>query len=256
MTPLLTSKKTSLILFFCTVVTSTIAIKKSSNNSKLNEQLQKVIGEKFILEEQLAQVNNSYENASNKNKKLYKKVIAETNHIISLKNSVNELDENLKIDKETLSENIDIAQSLQNKNKVLSEEINKAKKLTANSLKTTKVRKKASGKFIKTTNSNKIDGFKINFQIQENNLAEAGEKKIQIQLINPKDQIVALKKTSEINGKKINCSDEFSIDYNNELINVISLIEVNRDNLISGIYEVKAYINGNFVASNDFTIAK
>lgn len=242
------------ILILATICSSSLAIKKNIENTNLDKELKKAIQEKEIAQKKLDQITNSYENINHKNKKLSKRVIKETNKIISLKNSVDKLDTDLKADKKVLSKKTYIAQNLTNENKALADEIKKAKALEITAVSITPMRKKLNGKFIKTTKTKKTDAFKVSFQIQKNTIAAAGEKRIQLQLINPENEIILVKEEALNKNTSMYYSDEMIIDYNNELLDVITLIAVNREELISGQYEVKTFIDGDFITKSNFNV--
>ena len=67
-----------------------------------------------------------------KNKKLSKRIISEINKIISLKDSVDELDNNLQKDKNALTKKTYLTKKLSNKISYLATKIDKAKSLKTN----------------------------------------------------------------------------------------------------------------------------
>ena len=93
-----------------------------------------------------------------------------------------------------------------------------------------------------------------NNQIQENKLTSDGQKKIHIQVLNPYDEIIGIKKTAQINNTSITYSDQVIVNYNKEALNVVSFIETERENIEAGEYSVNTYINGEFITSSNFTI--
>lgn len=270
------SKKTLLIgLIGATLISSFYGYKKSKQYNSLNEEYGNVVYEKKIMEDKLAKIVEDYKNANNKNKQLSKKVVAEINQIITLKKSVDTLDKNIKTEKQLannkayLAENLSnenkalynqinskevLTENLSNKNKALNDEINKVKALKTATFDTYSMRKKINGTFTSTSNPNKIDAFKVSFKIKKNTLADTGKKNIYIQILNPKREIVAFKHQIKVNNTTIPYSDKLTINYNKESLNITSLIEVDRENIYIGQYEVITYVDDQLLNKSNFTI--
>ena len=56
------------------------------------------------------------------------------------------------------------------------------------------------------------------------------------------------------NDIQINYSDQTIINYLNENIDIISLVEVNRDIMEKGVYKVNIYIENKFVGATQITL--
>lgn len=238
------------ILLTLTLVSSIYAFKKSNDLNTANSKLEESIEQKKELQKKLDKTTTNYEKLYNKNKKLSRRVISEINKIISLKDSVNELDLDLKKDKKALTKKANLTKSLTNKINNLALEVNKAKLLKASNINVLTMRKKNNGKFTKTTNTKKIDAFKINFQIHKNEVADSGKKRIHIQVIDPDNKVI-LSETTNTNDKY---SDEISVNYQNEGLDIISLINVDRDNIKLGKYKVNAYVDGDTISKTFFDL--
>lgn len=247
-----------LLLIGATLASTTIAI---ISNSKLKEQ--KIENHKMV--QKLESTENNLKKQSLKNKKLSKRVIKEINKIINLNDSVKDLDENLKEDQEKLLSKTQIAEKLSSKNKKLRQkalkaehlekeihkskkeilaakkEISAAKQLKVSNIVTTIMRKKKNGAFTQTLNNKKIDAFKTNFQILNNEIANSGKKKIYLKIYNSKNQ-------------SLKFTDELNVEYNNKNIDIVSIIEVERSEIVTGNYEIIAYIDNKKVKSSSISV--
>ncbi len=236
------------ILLTLTLVSSIYALKKSNDFNDLSNKFEKSSEQKKELQQKLDKTTANYEKLYNKNKKLSRRVISEINKIITLKDSVNELDLDLRKDKKALTRKATLTKNLTNKINDLALEVNKAKLLKASNINVLTMRKKNNGKFTKTTNTKKIDAFKINFQIHKNEVADSGKKRIHIQVIDPDNKVILSENTNN------EYSDEISVDYQNEGLDIISLINVNRDNIKLGKYKVNAYVDGDNISKTFFDV--
>lgn len=137
---------------------------------------------------------------------------------------------------------------LSRSNRILTKKVASAEILEVEKIVIDAMKKKSSGKMTTTYRSWKACGFKIQFDLLENKIIDKGSKPIHIQLINPKNEIVAVKgKVKLKNGKRIIFSDFISADYYNKKLSVMSFIKVNKDKLEKGIYKVNIYVNKIFI---------
>lgn len=241
-------------LIILTALSSIYAYKKHKENVQLQTELSKSIRAKNNIQKRITEVTENFEKVSTKNKKLSRRFISEINKIIKLKDSVNELDHNLKTDQQILSQKTNLAQSLADKNKALSKEITEAKSLKIASMTISKMKKKVNGKYTTTSRTSKIDALKLVVKIEENDLALSGQKLFHVQLINPEGQIISIYKDVQLNNKILTCSDEVIFNYQKENIEVISLLQVNRDNLKSGNYSINAFIGGKLISTSHINL--
>jgi len=240
-------KKFSKILLIGTsVISSAIAINKTKDINEIENQFKLKSIENNSLTNKLATTSTSLSELNQKNKKLSKRLIKEINKIISLKDSVNNLDDNLKKEnkklasknsttarlireKKQLEKEIENAKKLENELKLLSTKNNK---ITVSEIKTTLMRKKGNGGFVKTQNSNKIDAIKTNFKILDTeSVAELGKKKVNIKFYNRKNNTLSY-------------TDVQEIDFDKKNVNITSIIEVDRKKIEKGLYNVVAYVDG------------
>ncbi|WP_422089715.1 hypothetical protein [Tenacibaculum ovolyticum] len=156
------------------------------------------------------------------------------------------------ITNEILLQKETINTSLTEKNKKL-EEIQKTletKVAIGGIIKTSPVRvvamkERSSGKLTSTSRSNRTDAFKINFDLLQNLVANAGEKSVYIQIIDENKKVIAPKGVTKLkDGGKIQYTDSIEVNYNNDKLSLVSLILVNRDDINKGKYTISAFVDG------------
>jgi hypothetical protein len=116
------------------------------------------------------------------------------------------------------------------------------------------MREKTNGKLVETSRARNSDAFRINFTIAKNEISEQGERQVYIQIVNTKGQTIASKGELVINDVTINYSDQTIVNYLNEAVDIISLVEVNRDNIEKGLYSVNIYIEDKLIGATNITL--
>ncbi len=244
------------LLVGITISSSVIAINQNTIVNNLKTELDSKQKENKKLTNKLEHSSSDISLLNKKNKKLSKRVVKEINKIISLKDSVDSLDETLKEDQKKLAQKTSTAKRLAREKRWLKKEILKAKrqkkkkqhkpelknniyskKLDISNIETVLLRKRNNGSFVKTTNSKKTDAIKTKFKILRNKITEKGKQKINIFVFNSTNKSLAYNDTIEIN-------------FNNEDLDVTSIIKVEREKIEKGDYQVIAYIEGKKVNSS------
>ncbi len=128
--------------------------------------------------------------------------------------------------------------------------------LKVNSTGVVAMRKRNNGELRETTRSRNTDALRVSFTIAENLLAEGGSKKIFIQVVNPAGGVVKNSGESTLNDDTtvVSYTDILDVDYINEKLEVITVIDVDRKEINKGIYSVNVYLEGRFVAKTSFTL--
>jgi len=156
----------------------------------------------------------------------------------------NLLTQNLDSANVTISTQRALNDTLMSKNIDLKEKVAIGSVLKVNSAIVLSLREKNSGKLVNTKRSRYTDAFRINFTVANNAIAEKGEREVYLQIKDPKG--VTIGNAGDLtlaDGNTITYSDRTIVDYLNQDVSVISLIEVNRDALEKGIYTVNIYID-------------
>ncbi|MBP8792768.1 MAG: hypothetical protein KBE41_11345 [Lutibacter sp.] len=213
-----------------------IALRDSVRNMKVinYEMLRKFRSQIFKLEET--------------NKQLFKnnEVLTSTNRKLSSNlDSVSVVVSNQRAKNDTLSM----------ANQGLSEKVKIGAALKVNSTKILAMRERSSSKLVETTRSRNTDAFRISFTIAKNEISEQGERTAYIQIVDLKGNTIAKKgKFALLNNTEVNYSDKTTVKYLNESIDVISLVEVNRDQINDGVYTVNVFIENKFAGASQITL--
>ena len=136
----------------------------------------------------------------------------------------------------------------------LSEKVAIGSILKVSSAKILAMRERTNGKLVETSRSRNTDAFRINFTIAKNEISEHGERQVYIQIVNTKGQTIASKGELMINDVSINYSDQTIVNYLNEAVDIISLVEVNRENIEKGLYRVNIYIEDKLIGATNITL--
>jgi len=136
----------------------------------------------------------------------------------------------------------------------LSEKVAIGSALKVGSAKVLAMRERSSGKLVETSRSRNTDAFRINFTIDKNEITEQGERQVYIQIVDSKGNTIASKGELTFNDMQINYSDQTIVNYLNEPVDIISLVEVDRDSISKGLYNVNIYIENKFVGATRITL--
>lgn len=140
-------------------------------------------------------------------------------------------------------------------NKGLAEKVVIGSILKVNSAKILAMRERSGGKLVETSRSRNTDAFRINFTIAKNEISDQGERSVYMQIVDLKGNTIAKKgKLTLFDNTTIDYSDKTTINYVNEPIDIISLVEVNRDNIVDGVYTVNIFIENKFAGASQITL--
>ncbi|WP_298284882.1 hypothetical protein [Lutibacter sp.] len=149
-----------------------------------------------------------------------------------------------------ISNQIAINDTLSMQNLNLAEKVAIGSVLKLSTSKVIAMRERSSGKLVETSRSRNTDAFRINFTVGKNEISEQGERQVYVQIVDSKGNTIAGKGELILtDGTSITYSDNTTINYLNESVDVISLVEVNRDNIEKGVYTVNIFIDNKFVGA-------
>lgn len=136
--------------------------------------------------------------------------------------------------------------SLQNLN--LSEKVAIASVLKVKTAKILAMRTRNNGKLVETSRARNTDAFRINFTIGKNEITDQGEREVYIQIMDAKGNTIAPKGSVTLSDgtTSIDYSDNTIVNYLNEAVDVISLVEVDRAKINRGPYMVNIFIDNKF----------
>ncbi len=156
--------------------------------------------------------------------------------------------------------NVKITNQLAKNDTLTSENLNLSEKvaigsiLKVNKAKILAMRERNNGKLVETSRAKSTDAFRINFTIAKNEISEQGERQVYIQIVNSKGATVATKGELTINETQTSYSDQTIVNYLNEAVDIISLVEVNRESVAKGLYTVNIFIENKFAGATKITL--
>ncbi len=153
-----------------------------------------------------------------------------------------------------LFEKTRLSDSLQLKNTDLSNKIDKASRLKISNLRAEGVIVRNSGKLVENDKTRRIDKIRTCFTITSNELADAGDKKIYVQVYNPENELVGDKIPVEHDGGIMVYSAESTVYYENNELDVCVLANALENKLIEGIYKAYVYNDATLIGTASFRL--
>lgn len=153
-----------------------------------------------------------------------------------------------------LSEKTRLSDSLQATNTDLSNKITKASRLKITNLRGEGVIVRNSGKIVENDRTRRIDQIRTCFTISANELAEAGDKKLYVQVYNPENELVGDKIPIEHDGGVMVYSAETTVYYENNELDVCILANTLEEKLIEGIYKAYVYNDATLIGTASFRL--
>lgn len=217
-------------------------------SNKLEGQLQKIV----LIRDTIHRLKTSNYNLLRVYKKRISILEKENQQLLKKLDSIKVLNSNLFNENDSvrviLSETEELNSKLTQNNQALEKKIESAEILEISDIQIQSMKKRSDGELTTTYRSWKTDVFNIQFNLLENKIIDKGIIPIHIQLINPKNEIKAVKGKLKLkNGKTITYSDVIEADYYNKQLSIMSLIEVNKNEMEQGIYKIRVYVNKIFI---------
>ncbi len=263
----------------------------NSEHKKLTDQIEE---EKLEIEENLDSMIVRYEDAIAQKTSMSNELAIERDRIISLRDSVKDLktanyrslriyrreireleetnqklfylNDSLTVENKQLTINLDSANikiieqiakfdTLTVENQELIQKVAIGSVLKVDNTKAIAMRERSSGKLVETSRSRYTDAFRINFTIDKNEISEQGERNVYVQIINSKGETLAPKGELVLTEElTVNYSDTSTVEYLNEAVDVISLVEVNRDDIQKGAYIVNIYVENKIAGTTKIVL--
>lgn len=165
------------------------------------------------------------------------------------------LTQNLDSANVKINSQIALNDTLAIQNMKLGEKVALGSILKVEGVKVLAMREKSNGRLVETSRSKNTDAFRINFAIAKNQIAEQGERSVYIQVsdiqgntLGSKGELILLDEST------ISYSDRTLVDYLNEEVSIISLVEVNSKTIKKGVYSVNVYIDNLLAGVSTITL--
>lgn len=263
----------------------------SSEHKKLTDEIEV---EKLEIEQNLDSMIVRYEDAIAEKTSMSAELTIERDRIIALRDSIKDmkvinysmlrrykgeiskleesnkklfiLNESLTSSNQLLTSNLDSAKvvitrqiakndTLTTQNLTLAQKVAIGSELKISTAKVLAMKERSSGKLVETTRANNTDALRINLTIVKNDIAEKGDRQVYIQIVDAQGKTLSPKGEFTLsNNTQVSYSDLSMVNYMNEAIDLISLVEVNRDLMKAGVYTVNIYIDNKFVGATKITL--
>jgi hypothetical protein len=153
-----------------------------------------------------------------------------------------------------LNSQLDSNTLLTQQNLQLSETVNKAKTLTVERLNAFGVIQRNSGKLVPTTRARRVDNLRICYTIPSNLIAEAGDKKYFVQVIDPSLSVIGSNTPVQFGDKSLKYSYVSAFSYENELLEVCDFVSNEEGTYEKGAYIVNVFDQDMLISSTTFSL--
>ena len=174
--------------------------------------------------------------------------------------------DSLRVENELLATSLDSTQvqlaeramftdSLLVQNSELATAVEDASALQTVGLKGMGIIERNSGKQIPTERARRSDKIKVCFTVAKNTVAEAGDKELYVQVIDPENNVLGSNDQIQFEDQVLNYSLISRFNYENRNLNVCEFINKSEDEkFIKGRYIVNVFNNKTLVSSSEFTM--
>jgi hypothetical protein len=178
--------------------------------------------------------------------KIQNQKLTESNKIQKLKlEGANNLTSTLQIEN----------QDLEVTNSTLSKKIKTASYLEVEKLTAQAVKRVTKKRVVTTENSNKANKLQVQFTLSKNKFVEEGKKDIYIQILNPNNNVISDQGSINFGKQSLIFSKKIEVDYNNQDVDVSSIITTDIDQpFTKGVYFVTIFNGPKRLGSTSFTL--
>ncbi len=111
-----------------------------------------------------------------------------------------------------------------------------------------------SGKEIENDKARRVDDLKVCFTLPTNAFAKTGASSFYLQVINPDNNVVGLKKTVQLDNEKLTYSKIVQFLYKGTELDICELVGADEDDIIKGTYRVNLYNGNKRVSSSELSL--
>ena len=153
-----------------------------------------------------------------------------------------------------LDETIKVIDSVTEENQEMADKIILGSIVRAIDLNGAGVIVKNSGKIVDTQRSKRADKIRACFALSSNAIAEKGDRMLYIQVINPKNNLLGEKEVLEFENGTLNYSASTKVFYENEELDVCSMVAANENDLVEGVYTINIFDGSKLIATSKMTL--
>jgi hypothetical protein len=113
------------------------------------------------------------------------------------------------------------------------------------------VKSVSSGGLKSTNRFKKVEAFRVSVVIDQNLIAEQGPRMMYFNLKDSSGNIIRSSGEFELDGEPMSYTNMMEVDYKNEEVNAVILLNVDKGVLSKGVYTVDVYFEGSRAATQD-----
>ncbi|WP_299215762.1 hypothetical protein [uncultured Dokdonia sp.] len=147
-----------------------------------------------------------------------------------------------------------VGDSLFLENNKLAERVELGSALAANKLKVVGVIERSSGKLVENDRARRIDKVRACFTVPQNRLAEAGDRLLYVQVIDPTNAILGVNESVTFEEETITYSKVSKFYYENTALDICENIPPKGESFVEGTYKVNVFDGAALIAQTTFTL--
>lgn len=147
-----------------------------------------------------------------------------------------------------------VGDSLTIENDKLAERVTLGSALAANKLRATGVIVRNSGKLIENSNNRRVDKVRACYTVPQNRLAEAGDRLLYVQVIDPNNNVLGDNKTIDFESGSLTYSTISKFFYENQALDICENVGPRGDGFEEGVYKVNVFDGESLIAQTSFTM--
>lgn len=148
-----------------------------------------------------------------------------------------------------LNETIKVVDSVNSSNVELNKTVEKAALIGVTNLRGEAVIVRNSGKIVDTQRSSRADRIRACYTIAPNAIAQKGDRMLYVQVINPDNNVIGAKGTMTFETGDLTYSATTNVFYENQALDVCTLVTATEEELIEGRYVVTVFDKGRSLGS-------
>ena len=114
---------------------------------------------------------------------------------------------------------------------------------------------RTSGKLVPTERAKRADKIRVCFTVAKNNLVEAGDQELYVQVIDPKNNVIGVNEQIQFEEKTLNYSVVSKFNYENRNLNVCEFVAAtDKNGFEKGRYQVNVFNKKDLVSTSEFTL--
>lgn len=147
-----------------------------------------------------------------------------------------------------------VGDSLFLENSKLAERVTLGEALAANKLRAVGVIERSSGKLIENGKARRVDKIRACYTVPQNRLAEAGDRSLFVQVLDPNEQVLGVNKEHVMDEETIRYSTISKFYYENEALDICENVSPKGDKFPTGVYKVNIYDGISLIAQSSFEL--